>query len=316
MDKYYFLLKTVVDKSFSKGAIIDTDAISESFQSNTLRTLIDDDMALLLTCSGFIPDVYGNDSSEETLFTKLVEVLVSEWAIRMGFESRFVKQKASYEDVNITINGKVVVCDAKSFRLGRSQAAPNVKDFLKLEDIRKWLFRYKNKLGGLVTYPDTHEWSIKSDAYQYCSTKDAPTIMLPYKYLSFLLINKANYDVKKLESLWDYERLFPNPLSKDMPGGNRDAYWSVINNEIINITGLPREDLQRHIQKSDTIIRDCVQSNLLNLEHRRQSIINKIRHDVDSKDIENIREDFAKYMINAETSTIDVLIARIKKFRL
>ena len=206
---YFFLLQNIVDESFKTNSIINHDIISTNFQSMLEKNFTDDQFAELLIYSGYIPDSYEKDSSQETLFSKLIEVLVCEWAKRMGFSSRFIKQKASYEDVNIVIDNKVIVCDAKSFRLGRSQKAPNVKDFLKLEDIRKWMARYPNKLGGLVTYPCTHDWSSGSDAYQYCSDKSAPTVMLPYKYLSYLLKTKSNYSTTELSELWDYSRIFP-----------------------------------------------------------------------------------------------------------
>ena len=68
----------------------------------------------------------------------------------MGLNSRFVKPKSGYEDVTIFLDNNAIVCDAKSFRLGRSQKAPNVKDFIKLQDIRHWLSRYDKKIGGLL----------------------------------------------------------------------------------------------------------------------------------------------------------------------
>lgn len=315
MSNNFFLLQSVVDQAFIGTRSVNTDAVSEAFQRQTLRNMDDSAITDLLIYSGFIPDLYGNDSCEETLYSKLVEVLVCEWAKRMGFTSHFIKQKASYEDVNIAINGKTVVCDTKSFRLGRSQAAPNVKDFLKLEDIRKWLSRYPAKLGGLITYPNTHEWSRGSDVYQYCSTKNAPTIMLPYKYLSVLLFSKNRYNTNDLQNLWDYERLFPSPLVKTMAGGNKDAYWRVINQEILRITGVSPDEFKRYLQLCDQIINACVSANLANMVHLRQSIIDRIKAEVESEDIETLREHLVLYMTDAETALINDLIMRIKSFR-
>lgn len=314
---YFFLLQDIVNDSFKKYNIIDHDKISADFQAMLKKEFSDDDLADLLIYSGYIPDLYDNDSSQETLFSKLVEVLVCEWSRRMGFESRFIKQKASYEDVNITINGKVVVCDAKSFRLGRSQKAPNVKDFLKLEDIRKWLARYSNKLGGLVTYPCTHEWSTSSDAYQYCSDKSAPTVMLPYKYLSFLLKNKSKFNTKDLESLWDYNRIFPNALTKKMAGGNRTAYWVKIDAEIVRITKTTMPELRKYINDADKLIRECILANLSILEQNKKDIIQQINDSVNSEtDINKLKKEIIAYKTSAETGTLSDLITRINDFRL
>lgn len=66
--------------------------------------------------------------------------------------------------------------------------------------------------------------------------------MLPYKYLALLLNFKEKYDTKKLKELWNYERIFPEPLKKSMQGGNKKAYWDAINKEIISIAGISKDD--------------------------------------------------------------------------
>ena len=314
---YFFLLQNFVDNAFVTNSEIDHDVISSNFQTMLKKEFTNDQFTELLIYSGYIPDFYNNDSSQETLFSKLVEVLVCEWADRMGFNSHLIKQKASYEDVNISINNRIIVCDAKSFRLGRSQKAPNVKDFLKLEDIRKWLARYGNKLGGLVTYPCTHEWSSGSDAYQYCSDKSAPTVMLPYKYLSYLLKNKNKYNTNNLEALWNYDQMFPNTLLKNMQGGNRNAYWNKINEEIIRITHTTPGELFEYISYADTLINECVHANLEILEYQKKSKIAQIINSVNAENnINTLKTEIINYKIDTETKPLTDLINRINKFRL
>ena len=48
--------------------------------------------------------------------------------------------------------------------------------------------------------------------------------MLPYKYLAFLLKYKNRYNSTDLRNLWDYDRLFPNALTKSIPNGNKTSY--------------------------------------------------------------------------------------------
>lgn len=55
--------------------------------------------------------------------------------------------------------------------------------------------------------------------------------MLPYKYLSFLLKYKNNFNTYDLAALWDYNTIFPTTLQKKMRGGNKNAYWLKINAE-------------------------------------------------------------------------------------
>ena len=316
MEHNFFLIQDIVNSSYEEGKIIDHDKISLEFQERLRKDLSDEEFIDLLIYTGYIPDLYPSDSSQETLYSKLIEVLVCEWAQRMGYNSKFVKQKASYEDITITIDNGVVVCDAKSFRLGRSQKAPNVKDFLKLEDIRKWLSRYDNKLGGLVTYPCRHEWTGSSDAYQYCTTKNAPTVMLPYKYLAFLLKYKNNFDTKKLKELWDYERLFPEQLKKNMPKGNRRAYWNVINKELIRITKVDETQLKSFLIYSEKLINKCIAANLEKLIEEKEKIKNYIEKDIHRlNDMEKLKNKFIEYRTMAETKNINSLIDRIRNFR-
>ena len=129
--------------------------------------MTNDDFALLVMHSGYIPEFYLPDSSQETLYSKLIESLVCEWARRIGFTDSFLQtQKSNKEDVTIKRRNNVIVCDAKSFRLGRSQAAPNVKDTIKKQAYTTWLDQYnETKVGGLVTFPSLHDWKKGSEAY-------------------------------------------------------------------------------------------------------------------------------------------------------
>jgi len=121
-------LRTIVDEEFSKlksGDVFDTETIVKEFEKK-LENTDDNELVEALIICGYIPDLYDADSSKETLFTKLCEVIEVIWARRMGFEAKAITQKSGYEDVEIIINDKIIVSDTKSFRLSRSQAAPNV----------------------------------------------------------------------------------------------------------------------------------------------------------------------------------------------
>lgn len=310
-------IKNFVDFQFHSGQGINHEDIANNFLHILRKDFDDQRFENLLIISGFIPDIYLSDSSEETLYTKLVEALVCEWANRIGASGKLIKQKASYEDIQITIADKIIVCDAKSFRLGRSQKAPNAKDFLKLEDVRKWMNRYPNAIGGLVTYPCKHEWINSSDIYQYCSTKDVPTLMLPYKYLAFLLHYKNQFTTSDLLSLWNYGELFPNKLIKQMPGGNKAAYWLQINEAITSIVNITLQDLEKYMDEANTKIEICVRDHLALIENLKKNTIRQIEMEVQSEtDINKLKEYIIKNRISYETSSLDDLVHRIIKFRL
>jgi hypothetical protein len=186
----------------------DTELHAENF-SKELKKLTDQELAFLVCISGYIPEYYGHDSSQETLYTKLIEVLVCEWALRIGFsDAEIQKQKGSKEDVTLMKNNSVIVCDAKSYRLGRSQAAPNVKDTIKKSDFQKWLSDYPSdhRVGGLITFPRLHNWKRASDAYLYCTDKDDPIMLLFYDQMALMLLggDSSDYFLEAYEKYGDF----------------------------------------------------------------------------------------------------------------
>jgi hypothetical protein len=231
----------------------------------------------------------------------------------MGYESYFVTQKASYEDVVIKIDGQVIVSDTKSFRLSRSQAAPNVKDFVKPEDYRKWINRHTgNKLGGLVVFPQLHEWSKGSDAHTYCSDKDNPILMLPFHYLAYLLSarNRLGFNASDVCQLWDYNRLFPSKVK------DRIVYWKVINHAILSITNDTPDEMIKFLEKSEQRMYRYVVETLTEINGIKVAIKDRIIAELREMGVEEIKELFMRYRIQTETDGLNTLLQRIADFRL
>lgn len=306
----YFYIKNFIDSNKNKGSnetVLYFEKIISSFNDKDLENLI--------LFSGFIPDLYEADSSEETLFSKLVEVLIAVSIRKLGFHSEYIKTKASYEDVKFEISNKIIVCDVKSFRLGRSQKAPNVKDFIKLEDIKKWLARYKNKkLGGLVIYPDSHEWTSGSDAYQYCSTKETPTVMLPYKYIALLLKYKNNIKNDSILNLWNYNVLFPDKLSNKK--NNKSNYWNILNKTIRGILNITEKEFSNTLENFDNKIKKCIEEHIKNLTQHSSIMKENIKRNVNMLTPEKAKKEYIEYKTRIETEPINKTIRRIKTFRL
>jgi hypothetical protein len=259
----------------------DTDAIAASFSSD-IKQLDNSDFSFLLLTTGYIPEFYGHDSSQETLYSKLVEVLVCEWAIRIGFtDSSILKQKASKEDVSIKLGNLIIVCDAKTFRLGRSQPAPNVKDTIKKADYDKWQDSYRGEkdkdgtfystIGGLITFPSLHRWKGGSDAYLYCTDKDDPIAILFYEYLAYMILGGFGHE-RLIDVLSNYPELFPakrkeqhlyfNPVLDRIFGENNEDFTDFIklSLELINeLVAHKTELVTEYIAKSKKLVEDEVE---------------------------------------------------------
>jgi hypothetical protein len=170
-----------------------------------------------LSVVGYIPDIYSADSSEETLYSKLVELIVCEWATRIGFKESFCPtQKSSKEDITIIDKDNLIVSDAKSFRLSRSQSSPNVKDVIKQGDYTKWLKNHQNtfnKLGGLITFPYLHDNWVSSDVHSYLTYKENPILYLYYEDLAAFLSLGITKE-KILDYFLEHKNMYPNIVDK------------------------------------------------------------------------------------------------------
>lgn len=240
---YNFIKQYIADEYVDWNYAPNTSLISEKF-ARTLKEMNDYQFAFLLCHNGYIPEVYKPDSSQETLYSKLVEVVVSEWAFRIGFTSSSLPtQKSSKEDITISDGENIIVADAKSYRLGRSQAAPNVKDALKKGDIIKWLAHYDpskyNRVGGLVAFPSQHDWKNGSDFYLYLTDKNSPIIMLFYEHMAFMLLSGMNKNAL-LNFFNNHHEIFPEEELNKI--GSRAVYFDKLCLNLLNTGGMKWSD--------------------------------------------------------------------------
>ena len=306
-------LKSFVDDKIGAGNSIDTDAVSTELSEKLKKEFTDEEFEKLIMVSGWIPDLYENDSAEETLYSKLIEVLVSEWARRIGCCSEYIKIKSDHEDVKITIGESIIVCDAKSFRLSRSQKAPNPKDMVKPDAFKEWSSRHEKSVGGLVTYPSTHDWVRGSVVYRDCSNKDNPILMLSYKHMALLLHHKGKYQVNELLKLWDYNALFPSALNNNSK--NKSEYWSVINNFLKEMLSITSEEMNSYMADCDDEIKRGIKEYRAIIETAKKEKIAQIKKEVENEDTDTLRLKVIDWRIENEASDYDVFMNRIDSFR-
>lgn len=209
-----FYFKNIVDEIYpdeNRPPVEIASVVSKV--KDSLYSLTDSDFCeIMISC--FIPDLYSGMGKKEKLFTKLTELMVGEWWRRMGGTYNLPTKKSGTEDVELLYQNISIVCDVKVFRLGRSQKAPNVKDFLKLASVRLWIDNLNNHyaksgshthvIGGLITYSSLHEWESDSEVYEECTNPDTPVVMFPYEILALLLKYKKCYNLSDLFNIWNY----------------------------------------------------------------------------------------------------------------
>jgi len=312
----YDLLRAFVtdNHNWSGSAAPNSDVLVPGLRA-VLSKLTKQEFAFLLCHSGFIPEEYEPDSSEETIYTKMVEVVVGEWAQRLGFNQTILpKQKSSTEDITVADDKYLIVCDAKSFRLGRSQKAPNVKDALKEGDIPKWLKNHHGKkliqLGGMVTFPSQHDWSGGSDFYLYLTNKDLPIVCLLYEQMAYMILE--DIDKKKLIDLYEnYGELFPAKLQKG--DGNRAKYWAAIEKRLF-AEKLDQWKIFRAVTQK--VIGEKIYHTIKSVEVHLSMIRDNARKGIPEKaTVEELREMLVEARTDRESFVVAKQLENIKNFR-
>ena len=248
-----FYFKNIVDRCYpdENRPAVDIQAVVNHV-SEEIQLLNDEDFIEVIT-SCFIPDLYSGMGKREELFTKLTELMVGEWWRRMGGTYRLPTKKSGTEDVELKYENTSIVCDAKVFRLGRSQKAPNVKDFLKLASVALWIKNLEESgpnsvIGGLVTYSSLHEWESDSEVYEECTNHTTPVAMLPYEVMALLLEYKDRVSIPEFLKLWDYSG--NNVISSR----NKRSYWEYISGFICNLIAISDSEFQYEMKEYHRLI--------------------------------------------------------------
>lgn len=306
MKSYDFLQNFVNQQhNWASGRAPDSDVLAAQLRQQ-LRAFSREDFAFLLCHTGYIPEEYAHDSSEETIYTKLVEVIVGEWATRIGFDrTTLPKQKSSYEDITIQDQTYIVVADAKSYRLGRSQKAPNVKDALKEGDFPKWLKNYSNSgltaLGGLVTFPAQHDWATGSDFYLYLTNHRLPIVCLFYEHLSFMILTNMS-KATLIDTYLAYEQLFPYALTKAQK--NRAIYWTNLEQQLFNGVFNEWVEFQKFAQELvGEKIHHTIESMKFHLNHLKAAILSEIPPNASN-------EELRQMLAEARTERVSFMLTR------
>ena len=316
----YFLIRNFVDSKYTdydKSPETTIPLIVKEFQ-NILKKLSDFDFSKILITS-YIPDLYKPNKSREKVYTKLVEVLVAEWWERLGLKADIITKKSGVEDIRLFLDDKVVVTNAKAYRLTRSQQAPNPKDFVKLQSIRFWMNNCISDgfipLGGLIVSTSLHDWTKGSDVYEQCSNKGTPTVILHYEHLAYILKYKNNFNNKDIARLWNYDRLFPNPL--DNRTNNKKLYWNKIISEIISITHTTSNDyiefkslfVKPTLRKFISLVEEVINSKICEEKEMVKKEIKQITK------LNEMKQFYIDYKTKSITDELNTYLNRIKNLR-
>jgi hypothetical protein len=264
--------------------------LSMSFQNRTnivvhlLDAITETEVIDHLEHGGIIPECFGHDSTEEKLYAKYCDILLSKALSVLGMTTEVIEERSDSADVVGTLDDYRIVGDAKAFRLSRT--AKNQKDF-KVEALSIWRkgAEYAILCAPLYQYP-IHSSQIYDQAVRHNVT------LVSYTHLAYLIKNKPK-GKNSLRKLWE--------LGKTI-NASKDAYtyWNLLNKTICDITATKNEKWEDTV----TILRDMLpakkEEQVLHLEQERERI-NKLSHS------EAVRELIASRKIDNKILTITKL---------
>lgn len=175
-----------------------------------------------LRLCGDIPESYSHDSSEEKLYSKYTDSLLSEAFKAIGLKSIVLKERADAADVEAFAESYSFVADAKAFRLSRT--AKNQKDF-KVQAMDGWKH---GKPYAMVVCPIYQLPNKSSQIYEQASTRNV--CIFTYSHLAMLV------SLSLLEGKPKTEELI-HEIFKVIPALNpsqvASSYWLAVNQTML-----------------------------------------------------------------------------------
>ncbi len=186
-------------------------------------TSVDELRQVIIEC-GVMPEVFSHDSSEEKLWAKYSDIMLSICLGHLRINAEVLRTRGDSADVFGKTLGYSIVGDAKTFRLSRT--AKNQKDF-KIKALDDW--RRSNNFallaGPLNQYP-----SSRSQIYKQAIEKNVT--LISYVHLNYML---KHYTGKEdLSPLW----MTGKRLYRKLPKKNykeASLYWKEIDRVVCKI---------------------------------------------------------------------------------
>jgi len=202
----------------------DTDKLEKELEAEIKKSghsiLIDH-----LRLCGSIPESYGHDRSEEKLYSKYTDCLLSLSYKAIGLKSLVIKERADAADVEAFAKKYSFVADAKAFRLSRT--AKNQKDF-KVQAMEGWK---RGKPYAMVVCPIYQLPNTSSQIYQQATTRNV--CVFTYSHLALLLAFSEVAGKPKAQEL--LTKIFKTVAALN-PCENGLDYWTAVNTTILDFS--------------------------------------------------------------------------------
>jgi type II restriction enzyme len=199
----------------------DTDKLEKELEAEIKKNGTTALIGHLRLC-GNIPESYGHDTSEEKLYSKYTDCLLSLAFTALGLTSLVLKERADAADVEVVAKDYSFVADAKAFRLSRT--AKNQKDF-KVQAMHGWK---RGKHYAMVVCPIYQLPTSSSQIYQQATTQNV--CVFTYSHLALLLSYSETEGQAKAQQL--LTKIFETIKALN-PSKSATDYWLATNKTIL-----------------------------------------------------------------------------------
>jgi len=219
--KYWVAELSRLSGSFGDDSAKMIEELRVELQKDGIEAILDH-----LRVCGAMPEQYRHDSSEEKLYSKYTDAVISESLSALGLRSVVITERADNADVQARAREYSLVADAKAFRLSRT--AKNQKDF-KIQAMDGW----RHDLDyAVVVCPIYQLPSRTSQIYQQSIVRNV--CILSYSHLAVLVRLAALKGTKVAENalqevLKSVSILHPSKSAVD--------YWTGINRSLVESLG-------------------------------------------------------------------------------
>ena len=215
-DYWVAYLKTLTG-SFDENAEKIVEELRTEIRQEATRALVDH-----LRFCGAVPEQYGHDSTQEKLYSKYTDSVVSETLSELGLKSIVIEARADSADVQARGDDFSLVADAKAFRLSRT--AKNQKDF-KIQALDGW----RGNLDYAVLVCPIYQFPTRQSQIYYQAIARNVCI-ISYSHLSTLIAFTSRQGAKQAEMAF-HEIL--KTVSTLHPSKSAVDYWTGINQSIV-----------------------------------------------------------------------------------
>ena len=193
-----------------------------------------------------IPESIGHDSTEEKLFSKVSDAVLSRAFREIGLKSTVLKERGDSADVfaESPIHGYTLVADAKAFRMSRT--AKNQKDF-KVVALSGWRkdYDYSVLCSPYFQYPS-------KSSQIFAQAVEHNVCLLSWEHLSFLIANGIRETAQvSFSRIWNYTSELAEEI---VVAKKKECFIPRLNERILQCADLDKERFEQALKDQISMI--------------------------------------------------------------